>query len=412
MADRLINSSSQYFTDAQYDTHGNTTSLGDATHRTEFSYDALDRNTGMIETTTTGTRETTYERDAGDRILHRTYKVNDTITDNSYYGYIDDGDSPSFLTDVNGTITQKYLPLAGGVLVTIKPQSTSAGAVTYSLADIQGNIMATVNADGTPTIVMPSGPFGEKLPDHISPQNTAMGISNDYLGAYQKATETDYAIQPIQMGARVYIPELGRFMQVDPVDGGTSNSYVYPPDPINQQDITGEFSLGGLIKSVVSVVKKTVQKVVKAVVSTVKRVSTATKKKTVAPPPSPKPPVRSTPKAPAKAKTSKGVFIDHVEWETSDRLKVYPTTAGRITAIASKALGIANPFLTLGVREEAWSEVVKMEARANTPTMRNQFMCHWDFVSVRAPHRESWNLDADRPNVGYIGTILAQCNPS
>jgi hypothetical protein len=41
------------------------------------------------------------------------------------------------------------------------------------------------------------------------------------------------------MGARVYIPSLGRFAQTDPVQGGTPNSYVYPTDPVNSVDITG-----------------------------------------------------------------------------------------------------------------------------------------------------------------------------
>jgi hypothetical protein len=43
----------------------------------------------------------------------------------------------------------------------------------------------------------------------------------------------------IEMGARGYMPTLGRFLEVDPVEGGNLNDYVYPSDPVNQFELDG-----------------------------------------------------------------------------------------------------------------------------------------------------------------------------
>lgn len=64
-------------------------------------------------------------------------------------------------------------------------------------------------------------------------------LANPYQTNPTNTTPTPIPGGIIQMGARVYLPILGRFLQVDPVEGGTDNNYVYANDPVNEFDLDG-----------------------------------------------------------------------------------------------------------------------------------------------------------------------------
>ena len=59
------------------------------------------------------------------------------------------------------------------------------------------------------------------------------------------------------------------------------------------------------------------------------------------------------------------------------------------------------------VFDEAWRRVVTAVPDADTPGMRDQFLCHASF----AAEKEGWFLEPSRPAVGYWNTVRAGCNP-
>ncbi|QHN16210.1 DUF2599 domain-containing protein [Gordonia amarae] len=107
------------------------------------------------------------------------------------------------------------------------------------------------------------------------------------------------------------------------------------------------------------------------------------------------------PVEPSPAPVYKPPYIDHVQWvetEVGPSLQIYPTVSGRNTS---------DP--TAG--DEAWSEVRKLDASADSPGMRAQFDCHWTFARLVDPDKTSWNLEPRRPVVTTDEMISARCNP-
>ena len=98
-------------------------------------------------------------------------------------------------------------------------------------------------------------------------------------------------------------------------------------------------------------------------------------------------------------------FVDHTEWAHWGHLtslRVYPTPSGRVAA--------RQPG-TAAAADEAWAEVLALSPGADTPGMRAQFICHWQYAELVQPGKTSWNLEPWRPVVDDAEMVASGCNP-
>ena len=217
-ADRLVNSG------YVYDAFGRTTTSGSTT----LSYYTND----LVSTETVGTSRNTWALDAAGRLAVQTAQTQatdgtwgtGTATTNHYDG---DVDTPAW-TVTGTTISRSVQDLSGGLAAT----TAAGGGTVLQLATIHGDIMVSLPLDtSVASAVHHYDEYG-----NLSADSTAAAYGS--LGAFQRSSNTLSGIT--LMGVRLYDPSTGRFLSVDLVYGGNSDTYDYcSGNPVTCLDLSG-----------------------------------------------------------------------------------------------------------------------------------------------------------------------------
>ncbi|MEV4108938.1 DNRLRE domain-containing protein [Nonomuraea sp. NPDC049695] len=202
----------------RYDALGRTTALPGGT---TFDYHVND----LARRQTAGDQTMTWSLDPADR-FRSTAAAAGTVV--NHYG--SEGDSPRWSAEPGGNVLRNVSGFDGDLAAI----TGANGDIRLQLTTLHGDVGTEYTLGTATATVVDADEYG-----------VARGPARRYgwLGGKQRAADT--LDGTMLMGVRLYNPSLGRFLQLDPVEGGSANAYEYcSGDPVNCTDLDGKWGCG------------------------------------------------------------------------------------------------------------------------------------------------------------------------
>jgi RHS repeat-associated protein len=190
-----------------------------------FTVDAIGRQTLAAHGTGGSPASVDYELDPFGRVATRTTMPGPVATDLAY-----EGTSEELAASTTGGNTTAFSSTPGGPLA----QQVGTDGPSLFLTDLHGDVVGTISPSGTAPLTRTYySPWGEA---YTSGSPAVLGYQGD---------RTDPATTAVDMGARDYLPVLGRFTSRDPLFGNPAqpmslNQYGYTfGNPVSSSDPSG-----------------------------------------------------------------------------------------------------------------------------------------------------------------------------
>ena len=172
--------------------------------------------------------------------------------------YDGDGDEPGWIVE-DATRPDEVTRWVEGADGQVAVQTGADGGRVLQIVDLHGDVVGTLPVDDGASAASWSAlrlssfdEFGNPAPMSGAASSNAPPARYGRLGVAQRSADTPAGV--LLMGVRLYHPAIGRFLQVDPVPGGSAGAYDYcNADPVNCTDLGGTIAWGKVLGVVAAV---------------------------------------------------------------------------------------------------------------------------------------------------------------